>query len=68
VAQIHNKTDKYKNETAPAFYKQIAIYYAENNGPFLLGDKVTYVDYAVYQSLDNNEKLGILPVSHTPYL
>lgn len=61
VTQLSSKTDKYKNETAPAFYKQVALFYAERSGPFLLGDKVTYADYAIYQSIDNNEKLGILP-------
>lgn len=63
MTQLSTKTDEYKNETAPNYYKQIAKYYAERSGPFLLGDKVTYADYAVYQSIDNDEKFGLLPVS-----
>ncbi|KAJ2980732.1 hypothetical protein NQ176_g2465 [Zarea fungicola] len=61
VAQLGTKTDKYKNETAPEYYNVLAQYYAKHNGPFLLGDKITYADFAVYQSIDNDAKIGTLP-------
>ncbi|KAM0458903.1 hypothetical protein ACHAPV_005893 [Trichoderma viride] len=35
--------------------------YAEIDGPYLLGDKITYADFAVYQSLDNDQRTGTLP-------
>jgi glutathione S-transferase len=38
-------------------------YYSDTDGPYLLGDKVTYADFAVYQSIDNDERTGTLPVS-----
>lgn len=45
------------------YYAAVAKYYSENNGPYLLGDKITYADFAVYQSVDNDERIGALPVS-----
>lgn len=36
--------------------------YAEIDGPYLLGDKITYADFAVYQSLDNDQRTGTLSV------
>lgn len=63
VAQLSAKTEKYKNETVPEYYKLIAENYAKGGGPFLLGSKVTYADFAVYQSIDNDAKIGTLPVS-----
>lgn len=62
VPQLSNKTDEYKNKTAPEYYKLVAQYYADSKGPFLLGDRITYADFAVYQSIDNDEKIGTLPV------
>lgn len=47
----------------PSYYDTIAQYYAEIDGPYLLGDKITYADFAVYQSLDNDQRTGTLPVS-----
>lgn len=41
----------------------MAEYYAQNKGPYLLGDKITYADFAVYQSWDNDKRIGTLPVS-----
>ncbi|KAH8811315.1 glutathione S-transferase [Xylogone sp. PMI_703] len=54
-------TDKFKNETAPAYYNVIAQYYADRSGPYLLGDKITYADYLVYESIDNDEVTKSLP-------
>ena len=58
-----NKSDTYKEEHAPKYYKLIAKYYADTEGPYLLGDKITYVDFAVYQSIDNDRRTGTLVVS-----
>ncbi|KAH8806132.1 putative glutathione S-transferase [Xylogone sp. PMI_703] len=63
VANIKGATDEYKNKTVPDFYNVLSQYYSERGGPFLLGSKVTYADFAVYQSIDNNEKTGTLPAN-----
>ena len=56
-------TDEYKNKFVPDYYNIVSQYYAERGGPFLLGDKITYADFAVYGSIDNDERTGTLPVS-----
>ncbi|KKP02763.1 hypothetical protein THAR02_05152 [Trichoderma harzianum] len=61
VANLGNSTEEYKNDTAPQYYDVLAQYYAESGGPYLLGDKITYVDFAVYQSIDNDQRTGTLP-------
>ncbi|KAJ2967047.1 hypothetical protein NQ176_g9854 [Zarea fungicola] len=61
VAQLSAKTEEYKTKTVPEFHKVVAQYYAKSNGPFLLGDKVTYADFAIFQSIDNDTKIGTLP-------
>ncbi|PYI05162.1 hypothetical protein BO78DRAFT_398345 [Aspergillus sclerotiicarbonarius CBS 121057] len=67
VCNLIKKSDKYKDELAPKFYKLVAQYYSDTEGPYLLGDKVTYVDFAVYQIIDNDRRMGTavetLPVS-----
>lgn len=47
----------------PAYYNVLSEYYSKQDGPYLLGDRVTYADFAVYQSIDNDGKTGTLPVS-----
>jgi len=47
----------------PTYYEVLSEYYSKQGGPYLLGDRVTYADFAVYQSIDNDEKTGTLPVS-----
>ncbi|PNP37767.1 hypothetical protein TGAM01_v201309 [Trichoderma gamsii] len=61
VANIGNVSDEYKTKFLPNYYAAVAKYYAENKGPYLLGDKITYADFAVYQSIDNDERIGALP-------
>lgn len=56
-------TDKYKNELVPEYYNVLSQYYAGQGGPFILGSKITYADFAVYGSIDNNERIGVQPVS-----
>ncbi|KAJ5753557.1 uncharacterized protein N7511_007710 [Penicillium nucicola] len=63
VANLSNKTDQYKDEVAPTYYSLMGLYYSDENGPYLLGDKITYVDFAVYQSIDNDERTETLPSS-----
>jgi glutathione S-transferase len=50
----------------PTYYNVLSEYYSKQDGPYLLGDRVTYADFAVYQSIDNDEKTGTLPVSFAP--
>lgn len=56
---------EYKDSVVPKYYAVLAQYYAERKGPYLLGDKVTYADFAVYQSIDNDRRTGTLPVRWT---
>ncbi|KAK1148529.1 hypothetical protein N8T08_009535 [Aspergillus melleus] len=61
VANLTGKSDTYKNEVAPEYYNLLDQYYRDQAGPYLLGDSVTYADFAVYQSIDNDERTGTLP-------
>ncbi|KAF4459275.1 Glutathione S-transferase chloride channel C-terminal [Fusarium albosuccineum] len=61
VANLKGVTKEFKDEFVPWYYDVITKYYAENEGPYLLGDKITYVDFAVYQSLDNDKRIGSSP-------
>lgn len=62
MANLSNKTEEYKN-SVPGYHDVLAKYYSDFKGPYLLGDKITYADFAVYQSLDNDKRTGTLPVS-----
>lgn len=62
VANLSEKKPEYKDQIAPEYYNLVAQYYSATQGPYLLGDKVTYVDFAVYQSIDNDRRTGTLPV------
>ncbi|KPM41717.1 hypothetical protein AK830_g4821 [Neonectria ditissima] len=61
VTQLDKVTDEYKNKFVIKYYDVLDHYYSQSNGPFLLGDKVTYADFAVYQSIDNDERIKTLP-------
>lgn len=56
-------TDKYKDEYLPKFYDLAAQYYSDVAGPYLLGDKITYADFAIYKSICDDDHFGALPVS-----
>ena len=60
-------SEKYKNETTAKYYDLVGKYYAESEGPYLLGDKVTYADFAVYQSMDNDRRTGTIVVCFVSY-
>ncbi|KAL3475777.1 glutathione S-transferase [Aspergillus californicus] len=61
VASLKGATAEYKNTCVPDYYNVIAQYYADRPGPYLLGEKITYADFAVYQSIDNERRTGTLP-------
>ncbi|KAL4943226.1 hypothetical protein BDV06DRAFT_190526 [Aspergillus oleicola] len=61
VESLHGPTPKYKDTVVPKYYRIIGEYYSETPGPYLLGDKVTYADFAVYQGIDNERRNGTLP-------
>jgi prostaglandin-H2 D-isomerase / glutathione transferase len=64
VANLSGKVPDYKTEVVPAFYKIFDTYYSrDTSGPYLLGDRVTYVDFAVFQALDNDTAVGAEPAS-----
>ncbi|CAG7923786.1 unnamed protein product [Penicillium olsonii] len=67
VANLKGATDAYR-EYVPTYYDLIAQYYSDAEGPYLLGDTITYVDFAVYQSVDNDTRTGTIPKSLPPAL
>lgn len=64
MQNLKSFTQEYKNEIAPSYYKVLGSYYSEGKGPYLLGEKISYVDFAVYQSIDNDQRIGSLPVGY----
>jgi hypothetical protein len=68
VKNLSNVTDEYKKEFVPKYYSILAEFYAEHEGPFLLGERITYPDFAIYQSIDNDLQIGTLPVHPPSYL
>lgn len=62
MASLKGVKDEYRNQIVPEYYNVISQYYSTNGGPYLLGDRITYADFAVYQSIDNDERTGTLPV------
>lgn len=63
VTQLSNKTDKYTDDTVPRAHRVLDSFYKQTSGPYLLGDKVTYADFAVYMLLDNDDRAGSKIVS-----
>ncbi|KAH7159784.1 glutathione S-transferase [Dactylonectria estremocensis] len=61
VNQLGGLTDEYKNEYLTKYYDIVDQYYSEQDGPYLLGDKISYADFAIYQSIDNDERIKALP-------
>ncbi|KAJ5332165.1 Glutathione S-transferase/chloride channel [Penicillium brevicompactum] len=67
VAILKGVTEAYRNYV-PTYYDLLAQYYSDVDGPYLLGDKITYADFAVYQSIDNDKRTGTLPETLSPAL
>lgn len=63
VANLDGATPEYKNDFVPKYYRLVGKYYSDREGPYLLGDRITYTDFAIYQSIDNDRRTGTLPVS-----
>ncbi|OGM42362.1 putative glutathione S-transferase [Aspergillus bombycis] len=63
VSNLGNVTEKFKNEFVPNYYNVLATFYAQKEGPYLLGETITYTDFVVYQSIDNDSQIGTLPAS-----
>ncbi|KAJ5688689.1 glutathione S-transferase [Penicillium macrosclerotiorum] len=61
VANLTEKKDEYKDDFVPKYYQLIGQYYSDHEGPYLLGNKITYADFAIYQSIDNDKRTGTLP-------
>ncbi|KAL4794759.1 glutathione S-transferase [Aspergillus venezuelensis] len=61
VASLKGASAEYKDTVVPKYYKVIGQYYSETAGPYLLGDKATYADFAIYQSIDNERRTKTLP-------
>ncbi|RFN43405.1 glutathione s-transferase p 10 [Fusarium flagelliforme] len=52
---------EYKETIAPQYYDLIGKYYADREGPYLLGDEISYTDFTVYVSIDNDARTKTLP-------
>ncbi|KAL4911894.1 glutathione S-transferase [Aspergillus aurantiobrunneus] len=63
VGNLGGKNPDYRTKIAPKYYAVIGKFYADTPGPYLLGDRITYADFAVYQSIDNDRRTGSLPES-----
>ncbi|KAJ4264522.1 hypothetical protein NW762_005724 [Fusarium torreyae] len=61
VTNLKGPNREYKETIAPQYYDLIGKYYADREGPYLLGDEVSYADFAVYVSIDNDARTGTLP-------
>jgi glutathione S-transferase len=61
VANLDGATPEYKNDFVPKYYRLVGKYYSDREGPYLLGDRITYTDFAIYQSIDNDRRTGTLP-------
>ncbi|KUM55811.1 hypothetical protein ACN42_g11425 [Penicillium freii] len=68
AVNLNGATESYKKEYVPNYYDLVAQYYSDVEGPYLLGDKITYADFAVYQSIDNDTRTGTIPDSLPPAL
>ncbi|CAG8925858.1 unnamed protein product [Penicillium salamii] len=67
VPILKGVTDSYR-QYVPTYYDLLAQYYSDVDGPYLLGDKITYADFAVYQSIDNDTRTGTIPDTIPPAL
>jgi glutathione S-transferase len=63
VQALTKITEQYKDSFVPDYYNLLSRYYSENDGPFLIGNEITYADFVVYCSIDNDDRIGTLPVS-----
>ncbi|KAL2669960.1 hypothetical protein Neosp_015126 [[Neocosmospora] mangrovei] len=63
VTNLKGPNSEYKDKIAPQYYDLIASFYADREGPYLLGDAVSYADFAVYVSIDNDARTGTLPAT-----
>ncbi|RSL43075.1 hypothetical protein CEP53_011880 [Fusarium sp. AF-6] len=63
VTNLKGPNSEYKDKIAPQYYDLIARFYADREGPYLLGDVVSYADFAVYVSIDNDARTGTLPAA-----
>ncbi|KAF9768019.1 hypothetical protein IL306_014736 [Fusarium sp. DS 682] len=61
VACLSGPTEEYKEKFLPKYYDVIAQYYSDREGPYLLGNEISYADFAIYQSIDNDTRTKTLP-------
>ncbi|KAL7921461.1 hypothetical protein ACQKWADRAFT_295848 [Trichoderma austrokoningii] len=64
VNQLTAKSPDYQAKHVDKFHRLFTDYYSrDTSGPYLLGTKPTYVDFAVFQALDNDECIGAAPTT-----
>jgi len=61
LKNISGPSNEYRNVSIPKFHKILSNYYSrDSSGPYLLGNRITYVDFAVFQAIDNDKVIGAL--------
>lgn len=55
--------ETFTTKTSPQFWALVGTHYDRTPGPFLLGDKITYADFAVYQAYADDTATKTIPVS-----
>ncbi|KAF4458133.1 Glutathione S-transferase P 10 [Fusarium austroafricanum] len=61
VANLTKPSDDYKEKFLPKYYDLMAQYYSDREGPYLLGNEISYADFAVFQSIDNDTRVKAIP-------
>ncbi|RFU81721.1 hypothetical protein TARUN_508 [Trichoderma arundinaceum] len=62
VTQLTAKAPDYQATHVEKFHRLFTDFYSrDTSGPYLLGNKPTYVDFAVFQALDNDQCIGCGP-------
>lgn len=67
VKNLSGAIEEYKT-SVPSYYKLVGQYYSDACGPYLLGDRITYADFVVYHSIDNDRRIGGVPVRQRPLI
>ncbi|CEJ82283.1 hypothetical protein VHEMI02359 [[Torrubiella] hemipterigena] len=53
--------EAYAKKTSPQFWELVGTHYDRTTGPFLLGDDISYADFAVYQAYSDDSITKTIP-------
>ncbi|KAI9358706.1 glutathione S-transferase [Pilaira anomala] len=67
-AYFHNHTEEnmktYKEVTCPAIFKTWDAIISDSNGPFLLGERISYADFVLFHMLEDDPTVKITVETH----